>query len=274
MSPAYRAHPEFGYFCLSRSFRRRALIALAAIGFGAFVGSQVLRSGDETADSGAVVIAPVRAAAADAEAIPAVKATSPAAETPAPSEPAKSGCEGETWTYLDGKCSATRRKPQGARGAVDVAPIATIPLGRSAPPPAASPATAKPERLADASATNQTSSRDAAPGGAVPLPTPSPTRKAELAADPVAAAPAASQPAERSPATKEKPKAGHGQTDSRDLDKGNSGSRDGRSARGGQRSARVDAAGGTRGAAKSSTGWERQLRTGENLLRAFLSPGI
>jgi hypothetical protein len=275
MSPAYRAHPEFGYFCLSRSFRRRALIALAAIGFGAFVGSQVLRSGHESADAGAAVIAPVRAAAADAEAIPTVKAPSPAAATPASTETAKSGCEGETWTYLDGKCSASRRKSQGARGAVDVAPIATIPLGRSAPPPAASPATAKPERLADASATSQTGSRDAAPGGAVPLPVPSPTRKAELAADPVAAAPAASEPTERSvPPTNEKPKAGHGQNGSRDLDKGNSGSRDGRSARGGQRSARADASAANRGAGKSSTGWERQLRTGENLLRAFLSPGI
>jgi hypothetical protein len=275
MSPAYRAHPEFGYFCLSRSFRRRALIALAAIAFGVFAGSQALRSGHETPDDGAAVIAPVRAAAVDAEAIAAVKAPSPAAETPAPPEAAKSGCEGETWTYLDGKCSASRRKPQGARGAVDVAPIATVPLGRGAPPPPASPVPAKPERLADASATSQTSSRDAAPGGAVPLPAPSPARKAELAADPVAAAPAASEPTERSvPATKEKPRAGHGPNGSRDLDKGNSGSRDGRSARSGQRSARADAAAGTRSPGKSSTGWERQLRTGENLLRAFLSPGI
>src|SRR5262249_9218484 len=135
MSPAYRAHPEFGYFCLSRSFRRRVLTALVIIGFVAFVGSLVVRSGPESGDGSASVAAPVRAAVVDPEAIPTVKSATPAAETAAPPEMAKSACGGERWTYLDGKCSGSRRKLPGLRGAVDVAPIATIPLGHSAPPP-------------------------------------------------------------------------------------------------------------------------------------------
>jgi hypothetical protein len=276
MSPAYRAHPEFGYFCLSRRLRRRVLIALAVIGFGAFAGSQVLRSGHETADAGAAAIAPVRAAAADDEAIPAVKPATRAAETSAQLETTESGCEGKTWTYLDGRCSASRRKPHGVRGAVDVPPIAAIPLGRSGPPASASPATPKPERLADASATNQTSSRDAAPGGAAPPATTSPTRKVEPAPDPVATAPTSAAPTEQpTSASKEKKlRAGRSQNGGRDLEKGNSASRDERASRSGQRSARADASAGNRGSRRSSTGWAGQLRAGEHLLRAFLSAGI
>jgi len=275
MSPAYRAHPEFGYFCLSRSFRRRALTALAIIGFVAFVGSLVVRSGPETGDGSASVAAQVRAAAAEAEVLPSVKPATPAAETPAPPETAKSGCGGERWTYLDGKCSASRRKLPGLRGAVDVPPIATIPLGHSAPPPVESTATPKPERLADASATNPVGSRDPAPASATPLPPASPTRKVEPTANPVATAPGTAEPTERSTsATKETPRAGRGQNGGRDLEKGHSASRDERSTRGGQRSARADASAANRAPRRSSNGWTGQLRAGEHLLRAFLSAGI
>jgi hypothetical protein len=276
MSPVYRAHPEFGYFCLSRRLRRRVLIALAVIGFGAFAGSQVLRSGHETADAGAAAIAPVHAAAADAEAVPAVKPATPAAETSAQLETTESGCEGKTWTYLDGRCSASRRKPHGVRGAVDVPPIAAIPLGRSGPPASASPAMPKPERLADASATNQTSSRDAAPGDAAPPATTSPTGKVEPAPHAVATAPTPVAPTEQSmSASKEKKlRAGRSQNGGRDFEKGNSGSRDERSSRAGQRSARTDASAGNRAPRRSSTGWAGQLCAGEHLLRAFLSAGI
>ena len=275
MSPAYRAHPEFGYFCLSRSFRRRALTALAIIGFVAFAGSLVVRSGPKSGDGSASVAAPVREAAIEAEAIPTVKPATSATETRAPAETAKSGCAGERWTYLDGKCGGSRRKLSGLRGAVDVAPIATIPLGHSAPPPAESATTPKPERLADASATNPIGSRDAAPGSATPLPAASPMQKVEPAANPVATTPGAAEPTERSTsATKEKPKAGRGQNGGRDLEKGNSASRDERSARGGQRGARADASAANRAPRRSSSGWAGQLRAGEHLLRAFLSAGI
>jgi hypothetical protein len=203
-----------------------------------------------------------------------VKPATPAAETPALAETAKSGCGGERWTYLDGKCSGSRRKLSGLRGAVDVAPIATIPLGHSAPP-AESATTPKPERLADASATNPIGSRDAVPASATPLPVASPARKVEPAANPVATAPGAAEPTERSTsATKEKPSAGRGQSGGRDLEKGRFASRDERSARGGQRSARADASAANRATRRSSIGWAGQLRAGEHLLRAFLSAGI
>jgi hypothetical protein len=273
MSPAYRAHPEFGYFWPSRRLRRWGLIALAIIAFGAFAGSQVLRSNDETADAGAAMMAPIRAAAVEAEAIPTVK-PAPPSEVPAPPGAAKSACAGERWTYLDGKCSTSRRKLPGPRGAVE-APIATIPLGRSGPPPAESEAASKPERLADASATNQIGSRDAAPGSAAPLPAPSPMRKAERAVDSVATAPAAAEPAERStPAAREKPAAARASSGGHDTEKGRSASRDERSSRGGQRNARADASAGNRAPRGSSTGWAGQLRAGEHFLRAFLSAGI
>jgi hypothetical protein len=276
MSPAYRAHPEFGYFCLSSRFRRRVLIALAVMGFGAFAGTQGLRSGHETADAGVAVIAPVRATAVEAETIPVVKAPTPATEAPARPEGTKSACAANAWTYLDGKCDGSRRKPHGLRGAIDSSPIATIPLGRSAPPPAVPPTTAKPERLADASGSNpNSSSRDAVPGEAVPLPTASPVRKVELAPEPAAAASAATEPTEQSASpAKGKLRAGRGQNSGHDLEKGNAGSRDGGPPRSGQRSARADASAGNRAARRSSTGWAGQLRAGEQILRAFLSAGI
>jgi len=275
MSPAYRAHPEFGYFCLSRSFRRRALTVLAIIGFVVFVGSLVVRSGPESRDGSASVAAPVRAPAVDAETIPAVKLATPAAETPAPAETAKSGCAGERWTYLDGKCGGGRRKLSSLRGAIDVPPIATIPLGHSAPPPAEAAVTPKPDQLADASATNPIGSRDAASASATPLPAASPTRKVEPAANPVATAPGAAEPTERSTsATKEKPRAGRGQNGGRDLEKGHFASRDERFARGAQGGARADASATNRAPRRSSSGWAGQLRAGEHLLRAFLSAGI
>ncbi len=39
MPSAYNRHPEFGYFCLSSSFRRKAGLALAFIVFGSIAGA-------------------------------------------------------------------------------------------------------------------------------------------------------------------------------------------------------------------------------------------
>jgi hypothetical protein len=203
-----------------------------------------------------------------------VKPATPATQTPAPPEAAKSACVGERWTYLDGKCGGSRRKLSGLRGAVDVPPIATIPLGHGAPPPAESAATPKPERLADASATNPIGGRDAAPASTTPLPAASPMRKVEPAANPVAATPATAEPERSTSATGEKPRAGRGQNGGHDLEKGHSASRDERSSRGGPRSARADASAANRAPRRSSIGWAGQLRAGEHFLRSFLSAGI
>ena len=51
MSPDFRAHPEFGYFCLSQSFRRKARNALASsVAVGMVAGALVLWARDNPGD--------------------------------------------------------------------------------------------------------------------------------------------------------------------------------------------------------------------------------
>jgi hypothetical protein len=128
MSPAYRAHPEFGYLCPSRRFRRvlRAVLALTA--FGTLAGAFALGGGHDLRDDRAALIASVAAAPSGAAATPAAEPTlaSATAARSRPSDRDKAACEGETWTYLDGKCAAGRaRRPQTA-AATDRPPIAAI----------------------------------------------------------------------------------------------------------------------------------------------------
>src|SRR5262245_59987739 len=149
MSPAYRAHPEFGYFCPSRRFRRKLLAVLAVIALGALASAVVVGGSRESRDDASPPPAPVNAASSSAATTSAVDQATAAAARPGPTESPKPVCEGETWTYLDGKCIAGKaQKPRIA--AIDSPPIAAIPLGRTSPPPEAPPA--KAERASEAAA--------------------------------------------------------------------------------------------------------------------------
>jgi hypothetical protein len=243
MSPAYRAHPEFGYFCPSRGFRRKLFAALAVIALGVLASALVVGGSRGSRDDASPPPAPVNAASASAAtASPVDQATATAARPGSPERP-KPVCEGETWTYLDGKCIAGKA-PKPRNAAIDSPPIAAIPLGRTAPPPAAAaPPAPKPERVAEADAAPPSKSQRA-------------TDAAATAPAAAATAPAVAEPAVQSTsASKERRKA----------------SRD-RVSRDERRSARVASSDNRRPG--SATGWTKQVRSAEQFMRVLFSSGI
>jgi hypothetical protein len=248
MSPAYRAHPEFGYFCPSRGFRRKLLAALAVIALGVLASAVVVGGSRESHDDASPPPAPVNAASSGAAPSSAVDQATATAARPGPTESPRPVCEGETWTYLDGKCIAGKaQKPRIA--AIDAPPIAAIPLGRTAPPPAATQPPAKAERTSEAAAappaskSERVAETDAAP--------PSKSERATEATAPAAAEPAA----QSTSASKERRKA------SRDH-----ASRDER------RSTRAASSDNRR--PRSAMGWTKQVRSAEQFMRVLFSPGI
>lgn len=302
MSPTYRAHPEFGLFCISRSFRRKILGGLVFATLAVLAGALVLRLTPQ--DAGAAISAPVNDPPPRVDPVPAAPPPPAArAESPAPREGVKTACEGDTWTYLDGKCVTGRgRKPGNVLAATDGAAIAAIPLGRSAPPPALSPA---PERAADTPAEPvvltsapkdgkkasppRNSDRDAVlvdhdtpPPAALPAP-PKPERAVDAPANgPVAGEPTVSS----SSASKEGRKAARHTSNGREMERMHSRLRDGRG-RDEQRSARGRGAPESRdretSAPKSAMRFARQLSeclggarcpAGEQIMRAFMPSGM
>src|SRR5262245_29125797 len=208
MSPAYRTPPEFGYFCPSRGFRRKLLAALAMIALGAVASVVVVGGSRESRDDASPSPAPVNAASSSAATPSTADQATATAARPGPAESAKPVCEGETWTYLDGKCIAGKaKKPRVA--AIDSPPIAAIPLGRTAPAPAAEPP-AKPERASEAVAALPASKPERVVETATAPPSKSQraTDAAATAPASAATAPAAAEPAVQStPVSKERRKA-------------------------------------------------------------------
>jgi hypothetical protein len=169
------------------------------------------------------------------------------ATKPRPPERGRAACEGDTSTSPEGNCVTGRANGPRSAAAIDIPPIAALPLGRSAPPPpeparateaTASASPAEPERAADAAA--------AAPEAAVPD------------------APSASPPKAWKKARK---KAARGRSSGRDV-------------AGVKGSSRVDR---QTSMPKSATTWAKQLRAcsegarcpaGEQVMRALLSSGI
>src|SRR5262245_61534864 len=250
MSPAYRTHPEFGYFCPSRGFRRKLLAALVMIALGAVASVVVVGGSRESRDDASPPPAPVNAASSSAATPSTVDQATATAARPGSAESAKPVCEGETWTYVDGKCIAGKtQKPRVA--AIESPPIAAIPLGRTAPPPAAAPPPAKAERAGEAAAApaaptpERVAEADAAPPS-----------KSQRATDAAATAPDTAEPAVQSTSlSKQRQKA----------------SRD-RASRDERRSARVASSDNRR--PRSATGWTKQVRSAEQLMRVLFSSGI
>jgi hypothetical protein len=258
MSPAFRAHPEFGYFCLSQSFRRKARNVLAStVAVGVVAGALVLWAHDDQGD-GALTIARVNDVPSSVDTVSTVDQATAAttAEKPDPPAVAKAACGGDNWAYLDGKCVARRApKPGSLAAATDGPPIAAVPVNPSAlPSPVAVPPAPKREDAAIAA----------------------------KATEPVSAEPIG-QSTSVQKAVRKPPRS---QIGGHDLDRMNSGSRDGRS-REDKRSARTYAASDDHPqqmpSQKSAMRWARQLqecigavrcRAGEQLLRAILSGGI
>jgi len=245
MSPAYRAHPEFGYLCPSPRFRRKLWMALAVSAVGVLAGAITLGGGDSPEDTTSLGM-PAETASSDPT--PAPGAEPRIAATPASPATPKIACEGETWTYVDGKCAAGKQKSRIA--AIDTPAIAAIPLGRTAPLPATVTPPAKPER------NSETASAPAAPKperteteAARP---PKPPHATELAAP----APAVAEPvASASSTTKERRKPARE-----------------RAWREERRTVRTASSEGRR--PRPGSGWTKQVRGAEQFMRALFSSGI
>ena len=140
MSPDFRAHPEFGYFCLSRSFRRKARNAvISTVALGVLGGALVLWARDDPHDD-AVTIARIVDAPSSIDTISTVDqaTTAPTAEKPDPQAGIKAACAGDNWIYLDGVCVMRRaNKPASLAAATDGPQIAALPAGAGALPVAA-----------------------------------------------------------------------------------------------------------------------------------------
>ena len=255
MSPVFRAHPEFGYFCPSQSFRRKARkVLIATVAVGMVSGAFVLWARDDQSDV-ALTIPRV-------EDIPSSVAKSAVDETMVtttahrldPPAIAKAACEGDNPAYLNGKC-VTRRapKPGSLAAATDTPQVAPIPPNASPLSPAAPPA----------------------------------LKREDAAIAAKAAEPASFEPIVQStPPQKAVRKTPRGKAGGRDQDRTNSISRD-RRPREEQRSTRAYASSDDRlpqmPSQKSAMRWTRQLqecigalrcRAGDQILRAFLSGGI
>src|SRR3954463_11999213 len=103
MSPDFRPHPEFGYFSLSQSFRRRARKALlSTVAVGVVAGGFVLWAHDDPHE-GALATASVNEAPARADAMSTVAraASASTAEKLDPPASSKATCEGDNWTQVD-----------------------------------------------------------------------------------------------------------------------------------------------------------------------------
>jgi hypothetical protein len=252
MSPAYRVHPEFGYFCPSRGFRRKLFATLAVIALGTLASAVVVGGSRESRDDASPPPAPANAASSSASTASAVDQATATVARPGSAERPKPVCEGETWTYLDGKCIAGKaQKPRIA--AIETPPIAAVPLGRIAPPPAAAQPPAKAERAGEAAAAPPAPKPERVAEAAAALPSKSERATDAAATVPATAAtaPAAAEPAvQSSSASKERRKA----------------SRDER------RSARVASSDNRR--PRSATGWTKQVRTAEQFMRVLFSSGI
>jgi hypothetical protein len=247
MSP--RAHPEFGYFCLSQSFRRKARKALlSTVAVGVLAGGFVLWVRDDPHE-GALTIVSVNEAPASADTMSTVvRATSAAtAEKLDPPASSKATCDGDNWTQVDGKCVVRRtHKPGSSLASATEGPqIAAVPASPSpAPVPVAAPPAPKRDNAA-------VTAQETEPASAAPVGQPPPAQKA----------------GRRTPRS---------QIAGRGPDRASAGSR-ARTYASSEDSPRQMPG------PKSAMKWARQLqdcigavrcRAGEQLLRAFLSGGI
>ena len=259
MSPDFRAHPEFGYFCLSQKFRRKARNVLASsVAVGMVAGALALWARDNPGDD-ALTIVRVNEVPANIDAVSTVEQATAATTAQRSGPPAgvkAAACDGDNWTYVDGKCVMRRaQRPGSLAAATDSPQIAAVPADPSAPPApvAASPATKREDATVAARKT------EPAPAELIGPSTPV-------------------QKAERKPP--------RSQIAGREANRMNSGSRDGR-VREAQRSARTYASSDDRPrqmpAQNSPMKWARQLqecigavrcRAGEQLLRTLMSGGI
>jgi hypothetical protein len=147
MSPAYRFHPEFGFFCPTIGFRRKLRVGLAVLVVGGLVGTGGMfayRAARDHVTNRAMTLARVDEPSSPVHSTSVTEPTAPATadekptEKPSAVDSAKTACEQDTWAYLDGRCVASpkARKTRIARPSNEGRNIAAVPLGRPTLPSA------------------------------------------------------------------------------------------------------------------------------------------
>ena len=168
-----RAEPstasKFGYFCPSRSLRRKLWTTLAVIAFAALAGAVVSGGGREPRDDAASPSAPVNAvSSSEVPTVPASAIEPATAARSSPPESPKAACEGDT---LDGKCiaaeaAAARQRPSPNASPTDAAPPSKS--QRATDATTTTPATNPPPQLR--SSERHRASAPRAMTGAAPMP--------------------------------------------------------------------------------------------------------
>jgi len=135
MSQAYHSHPEFGWLCPAPSLRRKVRVAVV-LAFLVIAGALALKSGHSPSVDGTLTLAHGDGGRSKAETnqTDGQATVTATAERPRALDGGVSGCEQDPWRFIDGKCGAgkARRLPI-PRAVNEGAPIASLPLGRSAP---------------------------------------------------------------------------------------------------------------------------------------------
>src|SRR6476619_2239116 len=138
MSPDFRAHPEFGYFCLSQKFRRKARNVLASsVAVAVVAGALVLWAHDDPGDD-ALTIARVNAVQANIDTMSTADqaTTATTAQRSGPPVGTKAAaCDGDNWTYIDGKCVVRRAQRPGSLASATDSPQIAAPLANTRGPP-------------------------------------------------------------------------------------------------------------------------------------------
>jgi hypothetical protein len=133
VSPAY-LHPEFGWFCPSLSFRRKARVALVFVSISIIVGMIALNARHESGRDGTSMTDRGDAARFNAEIETVGQTAKVTAERSHQVEGSHSACEGDAQRLIDGKCGVGKAGPRGPRAANEAATIAALPLGRTTQP--------------------------------------------------------------------------------------------------------------------------------------------
>jgi hypothetical protein len=128
MFPADHAHPEFGYFCLSQSLRRKARLAFTFITFCVIVGALALRAGHETGSESLLTLAPSEESRPRSETISTVGQSTAILAVSRAQE--RTACQENI--HFDGNCAIDKVR-RWVRPANDAPLIAAVALGRSAP---------------------------------------------------------------------------------------------------------------------------------------------
>jgi hypothetical protein len=126
-------------FGLSKSLRRKALLALASAALLTVVCTLALTAGRSLDREGRPLTSRSEEVGSGGDITPAAVAYPPAGSSPA-LQAGKAECAGDPWSQIDGKCNAAKLHKRRSAQAKKATMISNLPLGHSGTPTTAPPA--------------------------------------------------------------------------------------------------------------------------------------